>query len=227
MIIYEKLYKRYGLSASQQKILDLVGRNKVVLEIGPSTGYVTEAFLENGCIVDVVEVDKKASEKITKRARKILNYSIEDEKVYKILIFDYDYIVLADVLEHLIDPLEVLKKLFSFADDNTKLIISIPNIASWIIRKQLFFKGDFEYQESGPLDKTHLHFYTTKTLPKVLEETGWKIEGMLGTITRLPFDGSISRLPLVGWLYEKFIRIKLVRIYKNLSFEHFLIIAYK
>ncbi len=215
MIVYEQIFKKYGLSPTQQEIIKIVGSGKTVLEIGASTGYMTKAFLDNGCIVDVVEKDQNALKKIPKNVRKRIDQSIEDA----ILESDYDFIIMADVLEHLILPAQNLKKLFKISSVNTKLIISLPNIACWAMRKQLFFNGDFEYQESGLLDKTHLHFYTVNTLPKLLDEIGWHVDSIIGTITRLPLEGLTGRIPFIYPL--------LVNKYKNLSFYHFVTIASK
>lgn len=134
---------------------------------------------------------------------------------------------MADVLEHLVNPSDVLKIIREISSNKTKLLISMPNIASWVMRKQLFFKGDFEYQESGLLDKTHLHFYTVETLSEFLFKSGWKVEKIIGTITRLPFEGTILKIPFLGWLFKKTISPILVERFRNLSYYHFLTIAHK
>lgn len=226
MIIYEELHKKYSFSPTQQEILKIVGENKVVLEIGSSTGYMTKVFLDNGCTVDVVEISEEAISKVPKSARRIINMSIEDDSVDD-LLGNYDFIIMADVLEHLVFPDRVLKKLTNISTADTKLIISLPNIASWVMRKQLFFNGDFNYQESGLLDKTHLHFYTVDTLPGILEENGWKTEKVTGTITRIPLEGAISKIPILGWIFQKFMYQGLVEKYKNLTYFHFLVVASK
>lgn len=219
MSVYEDIFKKYGLSPTQQKIINLVGNRRKVLEVGPSTGYMTRSFLKNDCLVDVLELDKNAYARLPKRVRNAINSSIEDLGIWKLLSKDYDFIIMADVLEHLVDPLKALRVLKRVASSETRLIISLPNIASWPIRKQLLLKGDFEYQESGPLDKTHLHFYTVNSIPKLLSESGWQVEEIIGTITRLPFDVTVSKIPI---LYKR-----LVEKYKNLSYYHFLVIAHK
>lgn len=226
MNIYDTTYRKYGLSQSQQKIIDLVGNNKKILEIGSSTGYMSKFFTENNCQVDVVEIDQEAVNKAKKYAKKVINLSIEDEKVLKEIKNTYDYILLADVLEHLVKPLEVLKRLEKIASKNTQLIISMPNIASWVVRKQLFFRGDFEYTDSGVLDKTHLHFYTPETLKKLLLESGWSVVELIGTITRLPFEAKLMEIPVISNIYKLF-RQKIVERYKNLSYYHFIVVAVK
>jgi len=225
--VYEDIFKKNGFSKTQQKIIQIVGFKKTVLEVGASSGYMTQAFLSNDCIVDCVETDTKAANKIPKKVRKVLNISIEDNSIIKSLSKDYDFVILADVLEHLVDPARALKNIYGISSNNTKLIISMPNIASWVARKQLFFKGDFEYQESGLLDKTHLHFYTIKTLPKFLLENKWKTQELIGTILRLPFEETIRGIPLIGWFFMKFLYKNLAEKYKNLTYYHFLIVASK
>lgn len=227
MSVYEQVFKNHGLSATQKEIINIVGKGKIVLEVGSSTGYMTHFFLKNSCIVDVVEIDKQALNKNPGSTRKRINYSIEDEKILKFLSSDYDFIILADVLEHLINPQKALKILYKISSKETRLIVSLPNVASWDMRKQLFLKGDFEYQESGLLDKTHLHFYTPQTLPKLLSENNWEAEKMLGTITHLPLEHTITKIPIVGLIFKKLIYPFLVNRYKNLAYYHFLVKAYR
>lgn len=222
MIIYEELFKKFGFSNSHLKIIELVGKNKKILEIGCSVGFMTKVFYENGCQVDLVEVDKKAINKARKFARKAINDSIENPKVIQMLEQDYDFIIMADVLEHLVDCGLVLKNLSRIGLPETTLIISLPNIASWFMRKQLFFKGNFEYQESGLLDKTHLHFFTVNSLPIFLKKSNWQVEELIGTILIYPFKERVEKIPIISFLINK-----IAEKYKNLSYFHFVTIAKK
>lgn len=227
MVIYEEIYKINGLSKTQQEIINLVGLKKTILEVGSSTGYMTKSFLKNSCTVDIVETNRDAISKLPRAIRKILNYSIEDPKIKNLLSRDYDFIILADVLEHLVDPEKALKLLYQIASKKCTLVISLPNIASWVMRKQLFFKGDFEYTESGILDKTHLHFYTVNTLPKLLSKNSWQVRKIVGTITRLPYEGLINKIPVFGLMFKNFLRSRIVGKYPNLSYYHFFVTAFK
>ncbi len=227
MIIYKKIFNQHGFSASQGKILEIIGKNKTILEVGSSTGYMTKSLKQSGCIVDVVEVDKKAVNETQRYARKIISNSIEDPSVTSKTLDQYDFIVMADVIEHLVDPKQALKNLFKIASSKTKLLISTPNIAGWPMRKQLFFKGDFEYQESGLLDETHLHFFTVASLPKLLKENNWKVEDLIGTVVILPFIEKIKKMPLLGNFLANLLQRKISTKYKNLSYYHFVVIASK
>lgn len=227
MSIYEQIFKEHGLSVTQQTIIDFVGQNKVILEVGSSTGYMTNFFLKNNCIVDVVETNTNAIAKLPKGIRTILNQSIEGQASKKLLKKDYDFIIMADVLEHLVNPAKTLRILHQIASQKCMLMVSLPNIASWVMRKKLFFKGDFEYQESGLLDQTHLHFYTVNSLPKFLLENSWKVEKVVGTISRLPFEDMVSKIPIIGWPIRKIFYKYLTDKFKNLAYYHFLVVARK
>ncbi len=223
MNVYDQIYKSFGLSPTQQQILNLIQKGQTVLEIGAATGYMTKKLLAKKCIVDTVEFDKKAAQKIPRVRKKIIG-SIENLRVINLLNRDYDYIIMADVVEHLVKPEVTLKKLRKICR-NARLIISTPNIACWTIRRQLFFGGNFEYTESGILDKTHLHFYTVNTLPKVLASAGWKVERLTGGIIRVPLEQTIRKIPILGRLFDLVLRPLVAEKYKNLCYEHLLVIA--
>jgi 2-polyprenyl-3-methyl-5-hydroxy-6-metoxy-1,4-benzoquinol methylase len=86
----------------------------------------------------------------------------------------FDYIIVLDVLEHLYDPETVLKKLKLFLKPKGHLILSLPNIAHGSIIESLL-QNDFTYTEMGILDKTHVKFFTYKTISEMLSICGFEI----------------------------------------------------
>jgi len=86
----------------------------------------------------------------------------------------FDIIILADVLEHLVEPEKVLEKLISFLKKNGKIYISLPNIRNYKAMYNIFFKGDFKYEEEGVLDQTHLRFFCKKNMKALIT----KIDGL-------------------------------------------------
>jgi hypothetical protein len=78
-------------------------------------------------------------------------------------------------LEHLIDPWDTLEKTTSFLRKEGLLIISIPNIREIKTMFNIFFKGDFRYQDKGILDKTHLRFFCKKNIIELVEGAHVKI----------------------------------------------------
>jgi len=87
-----------------------------------------------------------------------------------------DVILCLDVLEHLVDPWAVVKKLTPLLKKDGVLIASIPNIRHHSVLKEIILKGDFKYDDYGILDRTHLRFFTRKTILQLMECSGLKVD---------------------------------------------------
>ena len=92
----------------------------------------------------------------------------------------FDYIIFADVLEHLVSPQTVLKKIHPYLKPNGHVLTSIPNIMNASVIYGLLH-GNFTYQDSGILDRTHLRFFTHKEILKLFAECGYEIDQLSGT----------------------------------------------
>lgn len=90
----------------------------------------------------------------------------------------YDLAIMADVLEHLVDPWAVLKELHNRTSSNCRLALSVPNVRHYKVVLPLLFRGEFRYQNQGILDRTHLHFFTRDSLIETLIDCGWRIQGI-------------------------------------------------
>ncbi len=173
------IYHRYNNDEfhTHVKLLKRVPANSTVLEIGSATGYLTEKLLAKNCKVISVEKDKvMAAYAKNKLNSTIINCDVG--KIEKHLSAEknkFDVILLADVLEHLSDPYEVVETLKKYMKPKSKMIISVPNIANFAIRFNLLFFGRFDYQNFGILDKTHLKFFTKDTIERLFSDTGLKV----------------------------------------------------
>ncbi len=157
---------------THMKLLSLIQPGLTVLEIGCATGYFTRKLIEKECNVVALEKDSEAY-KIAKKIKgaKVLycdvnhiNKMIDEEE-------KFDLILLADILEHLENPIETLISLKKYLKKGGKFLISIPNIANFSIRLSLLL-GKFEYQDFGILDKTHLRLFTKTTFEELLQKAG-------------------------------------------------------
>jgi 2-polyprenyl-3-methyl-5-hydroxy-6-metoxy-1,4-benzoquinol methylase len=83
-----------------------------------------------------------------------------------------DLILLLDVLEHLLRPQQVLNHLTSVMAEGATVIVSCPNVAHASVSLPLLLKGQFEYQDSGILDRTHLRFFVRKSAIALMNEAG-------------------------------------------------------
>ncbi len=86
----------------------------------------------------------------------------------------FDYILIGDVIEHLIEPDEVLKKLYPYLKDEGRIVASIPNIMHISVIEDLF-RGNFTYTDAGILDRTHLRFFTYFEIVKMFMRCKYEI----------------------------------------------------
>lgn len=92
----------------------------------------------------------------------------------------FDCIIFNDVLEHLVDPYHVLlaiKRLFTV---NGVVVCSIPNVRYFRNLFNLAVRGQWRYTEDGILDKTHLRFFTKKSIIEMFESLGYRIRVLEG-----------------------------------------------
>lgn len=155
------------------KILSKIDPGTTVLECGCASGYMTKYLHEQmNCTVDIVEIDKEAYEKALQYARNGANCDLD--RLYWRESFDkerYDYILFADVLEHLTKPMKVLKAASDLLEPWGRIIVSIPNICHNDILIRMFYNR-FTYTGMGLLDSTHIHFWGLKDFEQQCRQIG-------------------------------------------------------
>ena len=87
----------------------------------------------------------------------------------------FDYIICADVLEHLRDPEGAIKRFMPYLKQDGHFLVSLPNIRHFGVLMMLLLDGRFDYQDSGILDRTHLKFFTLATAKEMLENCGLEV----------------------------------------------------
>lgn len=87
----------------------------------------------------------------------------------------YGLIILADVLEHLVDPYAVLVDTRSWLSDDGHVLISIPNVRHLSVLWDLVVHGEWRYREHGILDETHVRFFTSASFQRALSEADFEL----------------------------------------------------
>lgn len=174
--MYDTKKPAYFSNARNDVVRFLPGKIDRVLEVGCGTGE-TLNFIKSkykNSIAVGVELTESAALLAASRVDLIKNIDIENCQCTTEL-GQFDLILLLDVLEHLKDPWNVLNKL---VENNLlpggTVITSIPNARNHALIFQLLL-GNFEYIESGVRDKTHLRFFTKKSMCKMVNEAGLDI----------------------------------------------------
>lgn len=116
----------------------------------------------------------------------------------------FDYVVVADVIEHLRNRTQLLRSARRYLKEGGRLIISTGNVALWFYRLSLLV-GRFEYGPRGVLDATHVHLYTRATFRREVERAGFHV--LRERVTSLPFEvvfESTGRSRLIQRLSEAY-----------------------
>lgn len=87
----------------------------------------------------------------------------------------YDAVIMGDVLEHVADTDGLLRLAADRLTSSGRLILCIPNVRHWSVLKGLL-EGEWEYQDLGILDRTHLRFFTHNSLHRILARQGFLVE---------------------------------------------------
>lgn len=101
-----------------------------------------------------------------------------------------DLVLLLDVLEHLPDPLKVLRGVAEQLAPQGAIIVSLPNVAHLSVALPLLIRGEFRYRPAGILDKTHLRFFVRSSALELVADAGLVADrglltGFKGPRTRL------------------------------------------
>jgi glycosyltransferase involved in cell wall biosynthesis/SAM-dependent methyltransferase len=89
---------------------------------------------------------------------------------------DCDYILLLDVIEHLVAPeqfVDRLRRQLALRPDAT-LVVSTGNVGFFITRLMLLL-GQFNYGKRGILDMTHTRLFTFATVRRLFEQGGFRV----------------------------------------------------
>jgi methionine biosynthesis protein MetW len=180
----------------RSRIVNLTPAGTRVLEVGCGSGTII-AYLarEKGCRALAVEPDPLMAAEARKQGVKVVAGRVENEAVRQELQAKgpFDVIILADVLEHLVDPWSTLRQLASLLAPEGIVLASVPNVAHWTLRWQLL-RGRWDYTGGFLMDQTHLRWFTKETLRDLFHESGYRIEELQVRWAPLPGDRLWRRL---------------------------------
>ena len=164
-----------------------------LLDIGCGQGRVAQgvASIKKVSWTGGVELMPDAAAEAEKHMDRVWTGAIDDADLEaEIEPGSLNAILCLDVLEHLVDPWSVVKRLSPLIAPGGRLIVSVPNIRHWRFIRNLFLKGDFHYVDAGLLDRTHLRFFVRETAEELTTCGGLSLEGSYDTrsYTERAFD---------------------------------------
>jgi hypothetical protein len=159
-------------------VLNLIPANcKRIVEVGSSSGALAREYKKSnpGCHYTGIEIDPELATLSARFCDAILHASIEslDERSFDNL-FPSDCWIFADVLEHLIDPWSLLKRIRGRISGEMSVVACLPNAQHWSIQAKINC-GQLAYEDDGLLDRTHLRWFTRLTTIDLFQSTGFRI----------------------------------------------------
>lgn len=155
-----RIYETKSYGSVNEIVLKHISSGLRVLDVGCGSGLLGEKVKAKGNYVTGIDISRVAIEIAKEKIDEAILLDIEEE-LPSLPPRSFDVITFSDILEHLYNPLKVLSEYKMLLKENGYIIISVPNVANWKIRKDLFLKGKFEYQSTGILDETHIRFFYT------------------------------------------------------------------
>jgi SAM-dependent methyltransferase len=187
------------------------------LDVGCASGYLTDLLAARGFRVTAIDYHSAAPAGASEFLTANLDNGLPP------LSGHFDYILCADVLEHLRDPLQLLIDLRDQLTPDGALLLSLPNSGHWYFRANVL-AGRFPQHDRGLFDRTHLHFYTWSGWVGLLDRAGMRIERV--DCSGVPFSeafphrsGSLAVRALERLSYES------ARLWKRLFAYQFIVRA--
>lgn len=204
---YHKEKLKLASRESQAELLTMVPAGARVLELGPATGSMTEHLRAQGCEVTVVEADAEAAAQASAWCDRALVADLDQVDLVALVgEGQYGAVVAADVLEHLKDPMGVLRQVARVLAPGGVCLVSVPNVAHGAVRLALL-EGRWEYAEFGLLDRTHLRFFTRAGVRDLFARSGFAV-AEIRTVERpltgaqVDFDPALLEGPIGEFVAE-------------------------
>ena len=160
----------------RDEMLDYIPENcKHSVEFGCGTGGFSSLLkTERNTEAWAVEIHKESAHEAAAKLDRVINADAI-RGVEELPDNYFDCAVFLDVLEHLVDPYELLRRIKTKIRKDGVIICSIPNIRYYRAFKKYVIDGDWEYEDHGIMDKTHLRFFTRKSLIKTFSSLEYEI----------------------------------------------------
>ena len=160
-------------------LIDFLGQkqNLKVLEIGAGYGETLFYLKEKGIAIETIGIElfeDKANKSNYKNIDRYIFGNINEIELTEYIDY-FDLILLPDVLEHIFDPEITLDKMHALLKQDGNMVVSLPNIRHYSAFVKIYLKGNFQYEEDGLFDYTHVRFYCKKNMEDLFKRSNFEI----------------------------------------------------
>jgi len=173
---YENKEEGYYNNTRDEMLAFLPKNAKTILDVGCADGSFSKIIKEkNNAEVWGIEYMPEEANKASLKIDRVFTGPCEDN-IDELPDNYFDVIYFNDILEHLVDPYMVLEKVKPKLSKNGIIISSIPNMRYHSALKNLIFRKDWKYADHGIMDKTHLRFFTKKSIYNMYKDAGYVVK---------------------------------------------------
>ena len=158
-------------------ILGMVQPNSKVLELGAGPGMIAKELKpQKNCAVTALDIEPKYVSRLAEFCDAAHVADLNNNNWMDVLKSEekFDVVIAADILEHLVDPWTTLRQIRTVVKEDGDIIISLPHVGHCVVISCLI-NSDFEYQDRGLLDRTHLRFFGLKNMQSLINDAGLDI----------------------------------------------------
>lgn len=163
---------------SLARIVQFIPPASRVLDVGTGSGGLGRYLRDYACSVDGITYSEEEAALAKNDYARLEILDLENtlpSRLFKGQV--YDVIVCADILEHLRNPLDVLRDLRSLLENTGIVLLSIPNATYMGVIFELM-GGRFTRTREGILDATHVNFYDRSGLLELVNAAGFSIQAV-------------------------------------------------
>ncbi len=217
---YEFKPSPYSSHSILLHLLPTEGKGKRVLDVGCASGYMAGHLAASGYQVTGIDKPGAASGNFPKAG---IFIPADLDSGLPPLPGTFEFILCADVLEHLREPIKLLRDLRPCLAPGGKLLASLPNSGNLYFRLNVLM-GRFPQHDRGLFDRTHLHFCTWDGWAELFSKSGYMIEAAHPT-------GIPVGLAMPRWEASLLVRLLesaafgMARVWKKLFAYQFVIVA--
>jgi trans-aconitate methyltransferase len=170
-------YDTAGMSFNVDLLNIIPPETERVIEVGCNAGALAAAVKRRNpqCHVVGMELREEAARLAMQHCDAV--YAVDVEGLLESAFWqfaDRQCWVFGDVLEHLVDPWKVLKRIRNVLPAGGSVAVCIPNMQHWSVQARLA-TGLIRYEESGLLDRTHLRWFSRQTILEMFADCGFRM----------------------------------------------------